>query len=207
MSSIQNLPAILSLIGLTLDTLIFAPFVLYWTYTIWKQRECLVFRKRHIRILSWIGIFAIFFYLMQRNISFIIYSGELNKQSFNIFYCINCYLYPMFGYGLLYIILYRFWLMYYKTKFAMAQTNDAWVSILNPLLSAQNWWIINKKKYGSGHYLRKFMIIIWILIVTIEGTLWILEFLLNTNYLIYFVVFIDFIIIIIPTILLVILNV
>ena len=54
----------------------------------------------------------------------------------------------------------------------MAQSDGEWKGIIDPDEVARNWWILNKKRFGSGHFLKKYMISLWALIVAVEGSLW-----------------------------------
>eukprot|EP01084_Bolivina_argentea_P260031 439001_1 len=193
--------AILALIGIFLDTIIYPPFIIYWTVNIYRKRNSLIIRKRHFPIIVTIGCVSCLYYLTQRNVGFLIYSNILSSQITLILTYINCYLYPIFNYGLFYIMVYRYWLLYYKTQFASAQSDGQWKMIINPVEANCNWWIVNKKKWGSGHYLKKYIITIWLFIVLIEGTLWLFAYLFNSYPLTYISLFIDFLIILFPLIL------
>merc|ERR1711933_689880 len=91
--------------------------------------------------------------------------------------------------------------LYFKTKFASAQEGGQWKMIINPAEFEKNWWIVNKKKFGSGHYLKKYIILIWIFIVCIEGTFWLFAYYLDSYILTYISTFIDFLVILFPLIL------
>eukprot|EP01083_Nonionella_stella_P164773 546426_1 len=192
-SKIPEAHALLALIGIFLDTFIYCPLILHWSLNIWKLRHSLIIRKRHSRIIITIGIVSCLYYLIQRNIGFLIYSELLSDDHTLRLTSLNCYLYPIFNYGLFYIMVYRYWLLYFKTKFAAAQSNGEWQMIINPH-HGQNWWILNKKRFGSGHFLRKYIILLWLCIVCGEGTLWLYS-------LTYPALIMDFLIILFPFIL------
>ena len=99
--------AILALIGITLDTFVYTPCIVYWTYHIWEYRNTLIIRKRYYSILFRICIVAMLYYMIQRNSGFLIYSGLLPEVHFSWLYALNCYFFPMFNYGLYYIVVYR----------------------------------------------------------------------------------------------------
>ena len=200
-SKITEPHALLALIGIFLDTFVYIPLVIYWSRNIWRERHSLIIRKRHCRVIMAIGIVSCLYYLIQRNIGFLIFSDILPSNVTLSLTFINCYTFPIFNYGLLYIIVYRYWLLYFKTKFAMAQSNNGWQQIIDPSNHLKNWWIVNKKTYGSGHYLRKYVISIWAIIVFIEGTCWFLSYSLDSSLLTYISLSIDFLIILFPLIL------
>ncbi len=66
----------------------------------------------------------------------------------------------------------RYWLLYFKTQFAMAQSDGEWRGIIDPNEVDRNWWILNKKRFGSGHFLKKYVVSLWAAIVALEGSLW-----------------------------------
>ena len=144
--------AVLALIGIFLVTFIYVPCIIYWSINIWKEKHSLIIRKRHTKIIITICFVACLYYLIQRNIGFLINSNILSKETTLLLTYINCYTFPMFNYGLYYIMVYRYWLLYFKTKFAECQANGEWEQIIDPSTFEKNWWIINKKRYGSGHF-------------------------------------------------------
>ncbi len=99
--------AILALIGITMDTLVYTPFIVYWTYHIYRLRDSLIIRKRYYNVLLTICIVSCFYYVIQRNVGFLIYSGLLSPLAFRWLNYLNCYFFPMFNYGLYYIMVYR----------------------------------------------------------------------------------------------------
>eukprot|EP00485_Elphidium_margaritaceum_P013158 CAMPEP_0202694726 /NCGR_PEP_ID=MMETSP1385-20130828/8514_1 /ASSEMBLY_ACC=CAM_ASM_000861 /TAXON_ID=933848 /ORGANISM="Elphidium margaritaceum" /LENGTH=702 /DNA_ID=CAMNT_0049350625 /DNA_START=29 /DNA_END=2137 /DNA_ORIENTATION=+ len=168
-------PGIIALVGIFLDTFVYAPFVVYWASCVYKHRGTLIFSKRYPDVIVVMTIIASVFFLIQRNLGFLIVSNILPPDVTHMLRKINCYAFPIFVYGLYFLVVYRYWLLYYKTQFADAIINHTgWQSIINPANHERNWWITNKKKYGSRSYLIKYVVLVWIVVVGVEGTLWLL---------------------------------
>ena len=204
-SDLSQPHTLLALIGIFLDTFVYVPCIIYWSRNIWREKASLIIRKRHSKIIVTIGIVACLYYLIQRNIGFLIWSDleVLTDNALLWLTYINCYAFPMFNYGLFYIMVYRYWLLYFKTKFAQCVANGEWQQIIDPESYEKNWWIVNKKKYGSGHFLRKYVLIVWIFVVLIEGTAWLCSyiFLSSDSWWGYLALFVDFLVILFPLIL------
>lgn len=161
--------AVLALIGIALNILVFTPLAIYFTYLFYKNRHSLVISKRNVTVVLILAAFYIAYFLIEKNISLLIRGHLLPHSPSLILLLVHCYIFPIIGYGAYYCTLFRFWLLFYKTKFAFAQLDDKWKSIIDPKLHDENWWIANKQKYGSTRYLRKYFIYVWVLIVICEG--------------------------------------
>ena len=103
-----DLAAILAVIGIAMDTVIYTPSIVYWTYRLGQLKDSLIIRKRYWSVLLTICIVSCLYYVIQRNVGFLIYSGLLPSTYYQWLNYLNCFIFPMFTYGLYYLIVYRY---------------------------------------------------------------------------------------------------
>ena len=62
-------------------------------------------------------------------------------------------MFPFVIYGILWSLVWRYWLVYYDIKFARSTSHSKWKSMLNPKNDQEAWFIVNKKhlEINYGH--------------------------------------------------------
>eukprot|EP01084_Bolivina_argentea_P103357 185139_1 len=66
--------------------------------------------------------------------------------------------YPVFLYGILYALLWRFWIIRYDIQMVRASMNQKWRSIINEEYIEQNWYLSNKAKWGNSRFIASYII-------------------------------------------------
>ena len=72
-------------------------------------------------------------------------------------------IFPFIIYGILWTLVWRYWLVYYDIKFARSTSHSKWKSILNPKNDQQAWFIVNKSTFGNIKWTFIFCIFSWLI--------------------------------------------
>ena len=94
------------------------------------------------------------------------YMNNFNDEIKNITERISWALYVPFGFGIIFTEACRYWLMYYQINYFHSSQNLQWKNYLNENFINTNWYLKNKKTFGSFKYVSK-KILIYYLINTI----------------------------------------
>ena len=81
-------------------------------------------------------------------------------------WCIDALLYPIIYHGMGFALLLRFWLLYFDTNWRSSALSSEWSKIINPEGLKSDWFLSNKKTYGNPGYIRKKLMVFYVLSVT-----------------------------------------
>eukprot|EP01084_Bolivina_argentea_P152483 265991_1 len=127
----------------------YAPFLSYHFCRYYQQRNHIVFRKRRNNITHWevsIFLFKLFYGAIMYN-SYLLW--DTTSLTFNIFLCIDDWLLMI----ILYLWVWRFYILLYDINWTCNVLNNEWKVLLNSSSTQQNWYLMNRKTYGSARWI------------------------------------------------------
>ena len=129
--------------------LFYFPFLSYHFRKYYQQRHHIVFQKRRNRITNWeisIFLFKLIYGAIMYN-AYLIF--DATSLTFNILLCIDdCLLMT-----LLYLFVWRFYILFYDINWTVNVLDNEWMVLLNSTSTQQNWYLMNKKTYGSAKWI------------------------------------------------------
>ena len=129
--------------------LFYAPYLSYHLYQYYQRRHHIVFRKRRNRITHWevsIFIIKIFWGVVLYNLLLLV---DTTSITFSVCLCIDdCLLFII-----LYCWVWRFWILYFDISWTVHVLNNQWKVLINRSSTKSNWYLMNKKRYGSSVWL------------------------------------------------------
>ena len=150
--------------------------MIYFGYTFYKRSKNrsnedneTFFNRRHPSTIYVTIIFCIFFVVIERPLSFLIYQMEIIKlpydygapdAPFQFFsYALGCY-------GIYFTFLQRFWMVFYSYKYYVAQAKLVWKKQLNPEYDENdNFFFANIDSLGSFQQTSPCLVILWMITV------------------------------------------
>ena len=152
------------LLGLAIFSLIFIflPFSIYYAIKVYQNKHSIIVHKRFPYLIL-VTVIGNCIYLSTEKTLMLLLSFEVitssNKQTEEtIEFIIYASIHWVFIYAL-YLTVLRFWLLYFKLEWALSNINNQWQSIINSRIESQDWFLRNKKTYGSYTYLIKKVLI------------------------------------------------
>eukprot|EP01084_Bolivina_argentea_P038968 72022_1 len=127
--------------------LILTPFGIYNLYLYHKFRDKMELNKRHHTTVICLVVFILIFWTIERTIG-LIWSSEIFGKSF-LLTIIHYLIFSFTIYGILWSLVYRYWLVYYDIRFAISTSHSKWKQILNPKHNETEWFIVNKQTFGN----------------------------------------------------------
>ena len=160
---------ILLIIAGSLLILFYLPFSIYYSYKIYRNRYSIIVHKRfpYLILVTVIGncIYLSTEKTIMLLISFNYIACPTPEYEDTLEFIIDLTIHWVFIYAL-YLTVLRFWLLYFKLEWALSNINNRWQSILNSRSGHQDWFLRNKKKYGSYTWLiTKVLIFTTILVI------------------------------------------
>ena len=151
--------------------LLFLPFSIYYSYKIYKNRYSIIVHKRfpYLILVTVIGncIYLSTEKTVMLLISFKYIACPTPKYEDTLEFIIDATIHWVFIYAL-YLTVLRFWLLYFKLEWALSNINNRWQSILNSRAENQDWFLRNKKRYGSYTWLIKKVLIFTTILVILN---------------------------------------
>ena len=176
----------LEIVLLLISTLIYAPLGILGTVTLWKYRQLILFRKRHV-IITITNCILLLSHLLIYCITVVLVNIVNDDNNFGT--CENdicqvlfrfSYLKPCVIFGSLYSFLARFWLLYFDINWIKLQSNQEWQCLINSNLKqwqetnrTLTFFIKHKKTLGNYEYVKKLCIKLWIITSIVSTLLWI----------------------------------
>ncbi len=120
-----------------------------------------------------VGTFCIFFWCIERPLELLWKTRDLNFNSSTllILQSIHYILFPLTIHGFIWCIVWRYYMIYYNIKFYEENINMKWKIIINYNMNVKNktanWFLVNRKRYGSIEWLSPRLCIIFILLQSI----------------------------------------
>ena len=142
------------------------PYEVHWSIKFYHHRTSYVIEKRQAalflcdRCFFWIASS-----LWYTNYS--LAAADISDVGFSINYSIQRIAFllhglvfqPLFWLSLLFPVV-RLWLIYYLIRRNSAIIHNEWQSIIDPTIGDRNWWLSHCRSWGSWKWLRKYVIII-----------------------------------------------
>ena len=164
-----------------------------WHYQQLKQishfREI---QQRNILTIQLCLIFSIFGFISQlSDLYLLLYRiNNNNNMSYNwsiyLLYIIGSFI-PFFIEGLPYLILYKYYKIFYHVNLTISQLNARWIAKLNADWQSKNFWLRNSSTYGNDKWYKKIFIIFYLISSIISFLLHLFKYITNdTNILIFF---------------------
>merc|ERR1719411_733561 len=130
--------------------LIYLPISLYGVQLLHRHRFVQAISKRHVSMTFVVIFFCLCHICIDRVLWVIFLCGICTNFVFQI---VSLLTYPIILYGLLFSLVWRFWIIRFDIHFAAASTNNKWRSIINEESVQQNWYILNRSKWGYRSFI------------------------------------------------------
>ena len=161
------------LLGVAICILIFVflPFSIYYSWKIYRYRYSIIVHKRfpYLILVTVIGncIYLSTEKTVMLLIAFKVISCPMVGERQLIEFIILGTIHWVFIYAL-YLTVLRFWLLYFKLEWALSNINNRWQSIISSRTEYQDWFLRNKKTYGSYTWLIKKVLIFTTIMVILN---------------------------------------
>ena len=141
--------------AIVLIWLVFVPTMWYYPYKFWIYRKYKCINKRYpyltIAMTFWIFVFIAFERPLLMIVAFEIYNEPWIRLIVLVLYV--CCLHSIFYIGLL-----RFWLTYFDLQYFKTVSTNEWKQLINSTGQYDNFFIVQKSKYGNLRYLLRYWI-------------------------------------------------
>mmetsp|Transcript_70099 Transcript_70099/g.111502 ORF Transcript_70099/g.111502 Transcript_70099/m.111502 type:complete len:711 (+) Transcript_70099:50-2182(+) len=163
------------LFGLATSLLVigFLPFSLYYAWRIYHHKNSIIIHKR-LPYLIVVTVIGNCLYLSTEKTLKLFLTVQANQQKDHTLLdtrarIVNAAVHWIFIYAL-YLTVLRFWLLYFKLEWALSNINNQWLAIINSRYQEQDWFLKNKKTYGSYTWLiKKVMLSTTLLVLLYES--------------------------------------
>ena len=169
-----------------------------------RRKELFISKRYPLKVRN-INIGIILSLIFHRILITILYFSALSEKIYHYLSWIEAIIYVIFGYGITYLCICRYWLMWYDLNYSNSIINKQWIVYLNPSKIKKDFWLKYKPVLGNSIQMNKILFIPFI----ISSIIYLLTFYFtnghlqknNNNNLL--IIIIDFIIYIPPLILLI----
>eukprot|EP01084_Bolivina_argentea_P011741 21971_1 len=131
-----------------------AGIITYYLHEYYKHRRDATLQKRHYPLVISINILSLILLTIQMpiiqlsDISTSIIGNHLDQMPIFIYDLFLGYIVIFVFYGIIYLMVIRLWLIHYSIKWAVASKTIDVLKYINDESPQNNWYIINKQKYG-----------------------------------------------------------
>lgn len=150
---------------------VYLPFSIYYSWKIYQNRYSIIVHKRfpYLILVTVIGncIYLSTEKTIMLLISFQVIPVPTAQYKETVEFIILATIHWVFIYAL-YLTVLRFWLLYFKLEWALSNINNRWQSIINSRAENQDWFLRNKKTYGSYTWLIKKVVIFTTILVILN---------------------------------------
>ena len=172
----QNLKWLISGCCLAVMWLIFIPFSIYCITTLYRYREDIIIQTRYPKLTVLFGIFALISFVVTKPLYLLLYTlcddptpssmdcSVVDQSTFNIIYYCYLFLFYTLWTHTFWIILLRFWLIFFEANWIRSTMNKDWKIHLNPMAVQKNWYLSHKSSFGSTRYCASRMAVAYIFI-------------------------------------------
>eukprot|EP01084_Bolivina_argentea_P247490 414049_1 len=130
-----------------------------------KHSQLLIIQKRYPNIIKLSCYFCFFILLFERSVVIFVNANLeeiVGKTTIMLTARLSRFTYVMVSVVIM-CGLWRFWLIFYELKIAHTLSHNEWKKHLNSTIAKNNWFINNRRTYGSQKYIQKIMIISWVI--------------------------------------------
>ena len=142
-------------ISIVLIWLFLVPSLWYYPYKFWIYREHKCIDKRYPQ-LTIAMTFSIFIFIGFERPFLMIIAFEIYNAAW--FRFIQLFLYVCSLHSIFYIALLRFWLTYFDLQYFKTVSTNEWKQLINSEGKYDNFFIVQKSKYGNLRYLLRYWI-------------------------------------------------
>ena len=155
--------------------LIIIPFVIYCNYSFNLHKQDIIIQKRYPSLTLLFGVLMTLNIFLSRPLYLLTYTICNDPQAFStncdienksiinfIHYFLLLCIYS-FSTPNLWIVLLRYWLIYYNVNWTRSTINKTWKIHLNPSDVESDWYLSNKSKYGNIKYCGKRVFILYLI--------------------------------------------
>eukprot|EP01084_Bolivina_argentea_P111647 199138_1 len=169
--SISTAHLIVTVLCMSFIHLILFPLCIYHTVRITYVRSAIIMQKRNITASIIASYFAIGWICINFPIAhymFLFPSSSLTRYALDHIMQLS---YPFLSQGLVYCILYRFWMIYFTFCYSVSISNEKWKLHINSNgCNKQEQWIINHRKtYGRSGWISKRIFCIYFISATLSS--------------------------------------
>ena len=141
--------ALAAFISIAIWICIYLPISVYGIQLLHKHRFVQVISKRHISMTFVVISFCLSHICIDR-VLWVLYICKIYESV--IFSMCTVVTYPIILYGLPFSLLWRFWIVRFDIHLVAASTNNKWRSVVNEESVRQNWWLLNRAKWGNRKF-------------------------------------------------------
>eukprot|EP01084_Bolivina_argentea_P315351 546326_1 len=141
---------------------IIAPVLYYYLLQFYKKKHKIYIQKRYPKLVVITNSLIICALILVSSLNSVKFVSPLISTNYTVYLLISRILNVIsspFLYTINWLILARIWLMFYDLNYANSNMNKKWKSYLDPTLIEKDFWLTNKDKYGSFHYVLKLSIV------------------------------------------------
>eukprot|EP01083_Nonionella_stella_P031453 86147_1 len=127
------------------------PFTIYASIVFRRLSESDLYKKRFPKVVHYLTTLSILSFMLEKPATFVTSTSPLNYTNphlHTILCRISSVLYCILSHGYLYLMLHRYWLLFYSLHLDKCIANSKWKRHLNPHNDAQDFWMVHRK-YGS----------------------------------------------------------
>eukprot|EP01084_Bolivina_argentea_P176209 304981_1 len=131
---------------------VYIMLIMHNAYKYWRARHNIIVQKRYCHITMYTAL------IMVPKLAFngVMYCSLLEKKETSTLYTIYIAVNDLLGMILYYLWVWRFWLIFFDTKWIISILNRRWQNQINPkhhlLNKKQNWFLLNRLSYGSSKW-------------------------------------------------------
>ena len=148
------------IVGLLVTDFSLLFFVISLGFKFYQHRNILIFKKRQSHLTILMGV-LIAIQLLERLLVLIdiIYEDANDGKSIPVYHTIVEVLQwtidPFLSQGVLYLLLLKFYLIYYEINWTLSSLRLKWVLHINPGVGKQDYFLLYKKTKGNAAYVAK----------------------------------------------------
>ena len=132
-----------------------------------------VIQKRYSKITNITVAFSIFMILIVFTFKsgIILFETEMTEQTNNILLICFTSLKIICFHAILYLMVLRFWLMFFDVQWTIATLDKEWTVFLDPNVAKKNWYFSNLETYGNWQWLLPRLILFYLISISISITM------------------------------------
>ena len=148
------------IVGLLVTDFSLLFFVLSLGFKFYQHRNILIFKKRQSHLTILMGV-LIAIQLLERLLILIdiIYEDANDGKSIPVYHIIvevwQWTIDPFLSQGVLYLLLLKFYMIYYEINWTLSSLRLKWVLHINPTVGKQDHFLLNKKTFGNVKFVAK----------------------------------------------------